>query len=163
VRTLAAPVPDPGVMRCRHTPRGERLVPLTVTYQMIRDAAQAAKTEAEKLKNQPLLQAILELQGMAFELQGENAELRREADDLKREKDRKAGYRLEANVWWTDDPRRPGPFCPACMGSGKEVALYSEEGAEYRHCPACNAAIPIPGAARPDYGDDMPPPRKRMY
>ena len=115
---------------------------LNVTYQMIRDAAATAKAEAEKLKNQPLLAAIIELQGFAFELQAEN-------EELKRERDQKASMTFRDRVYWNDaDPKNPGPFCPACWGSGKLVAMYSHDRDEFRRCPGCTVCIPIPGAER---------------
>ncbi len=122
-------------------------MPLSVTYQMIRDAAGAAKAEAEKLKNQPLLAAIIQLQGFAFELQAEN-------ETLRRERDREASLTFQDGVYWSDDPRNPGPFCPTCWGRERKLIPL-----QLWHCYACETNVPEPGRVAHEQPADFPPPR----
>jgi len=70
--------------------------------QRIKDMAEAGRKEAERLENHPLLQAILDLQGIAFDLATENAELRRERDE-------RANMTFRDRVYWNDaNPQDPG-------------------------------------------------------
>ena len=127
---------------------------LSVTYQMIRDAAATAKAEAEKLKNQPLLGAIIELQGFAFELQAEN-------EELKRERDQRASMTFRDGAYWSDNPRNPGPFCPTCWGrDGKAVPIHTTYGSLTRYCHACETSVHMNPGSGMQQDDDFPPPRE---
>ena len=119
---------------------------LSVTYQMVKDVAQAAKEKAEELKNQPLMDAILKLQGLAFDLQAENGDMKRELDELKREGEDALEYREEA--YWSSNPKNPGPFCPTCYGKdAKRVPVHQVN--NYRCCSACKSEVKIPGTEAP--------------
>lgn len=117
---------------------------LSVTYQMLKDAAQAAKSKAEDLKNRPLLDAIIALQSLAFELQAESADVKRELDELKREREDVLEFR--EGVYWSDDPKNPGPFCPTCYGLNSKRVPIQKDGNRFRHCYACKTDVEVPGA-----------------
>ena len=115
---------------------------LSVTYQMIKDAAKAAKDEAERLENQPMLQCVLSLSSLAVEAVAENMDLRLKVQELTEQLNKRATMTFRDKVYWSDDPRDPGPFCPTCWKKdNKAIPIREDIHLHAMYCSSCETVI----------------------
>lgn len=96
------------------------------TIGLLKDARDAAKQSDDhdlKAKLNDVYDAVLELKEVIGNLRQENAELRAEIENSR-------SYVQHHSAIWKRGPggTEDGPFCPTCMGEGREMRLESPIG-----------------------------------
>jgi hypothetical protein len=125
------------------------MIDLGTFLQSLGPAIEIAKRVASKDETLQLVNVLAQSRLLA----SDNAELQGRVIELERKLQFQGTLRYERNVYRSDDPRDPGPFCPACW-DGKKTAVHlidrNTASANHFKCEVCDKYFDASGERRSD-------------
>jgi hypothetical protein len=106
------------------------------------ESVQQARGLVEMITDPDVKRKYLDVLDWSLAISTRNRELEEENADLKKNLEFKAKLTHTNNVYRSEDPKDPGPFCVPCWDSRRQaVHLSTTTSADYYRCDACGKGV----------------------